>query len=36
VQNHWVRPALDFDTNTVVDLFDQWGWLVTLYDGLEE
>lgn len=34
--NHWVRPALDFDTNTVVDLFDQWGWLVTLYDGLEE
>ena len=35
-QNHWVRPALDFDTNTVVDLFDQWGWLVTLYDGLDE
>ena len=35
-QNHWVRPADGFDIQTVVDLFDTWGWVVTVYDGVEE
>ena len=34
-QNHWVRSANDFDINIVI-LFNQWGWIVTVFDGLGE
>ena len=35
-QNHWVRPAFGFDINTVVGLFDQWGWIVNVFDGVDD
>jgi hypothetical protein len=32
-----VRSANDFDINIVIDLFsNQWGWIVTVFDGLGE
>ena len=34
--NHWVRPAFGFDINTVVGLFDQWGWIVNVFDGVDD
>jgi hypothetical protein len=30
-----VRSANDFDINIVI-LFNQWGWIVTVFDGLGE
>ena len=35
-QNHWVRPAFGFNIQEVIDLFDSWGWVVNVFDGLEE
>ena len=34
--NHWVRPAFGFNIQEVIDLFDSWGWVVNVFDGLEE
>ena len=35
-QNYWVRPAFGFNIQEVIDLFDSWGWVVNVFDGLEE
>ena len=35
-QNYWVRPAFGFNIQDVIDLFDSWGWVVNVFDGLEE
>ena len=35
-QNHWVRPADGFDVESVVSLFDEWGWNVTVFDGVDD
>ena len=32
----WVRPAFGFNIQEVIDLFDSWGWVVNVFDGLEE
>lgn len=36
--NHWVAQADDAraDIRKVAALFDEWGWVVTIYDGVDE
>ena len=29
-------PAFGFNIQEVIDLFDSWGWVVNVFDGLEE
>jgi hypothetical protein len=31
-----VRPADGFDVESVVSLFDEWGWNVTVFDGVDD
>jgi hypothetical protein len=35
-QNHWVAPAEGLDLDALTALFDQWGWNVTIFDGVAD
>lgn len=34
--NVWVAPAADVEADDVAALFEEWGWQVEVFDGLEE